>query len=72
MLGSTRGDDLVSRPGTVSTYLVMSDPDAAFARARDAGAEVVAEPFDTDYGSRDFTLRDPEGNVWHVGTYAPA
>ena len=26
---------------------------------------------DTDYGSRDFSARDPEGNVWSFGTYAP-
>ena len=26
---------------------------------------------DTDYGSRDFSVRDPEGNVWSFGTYAP-
>jgi len=27
---------------------------------------------DTDYGSRDFTVRDPEGNLWAFGTYRPA
>jgi len=26
---------------------------------------------DTDYGSRDFAVRDPEGNIWSFGTYAP-
>ena len=30
------------------------------------------EPYDTEYGSRDFTARDPEGNVWSFGTYRPA
>jgi uncharacterized glyoxalase superfamily protein PhnB len=29
------------------------------------------EPADQDYGSRDFTVRDPEGNLWAFGTYAP-
>jgi uncharacterized glyoxalase superfamily protein PhnB len=24
-----------------------------------------------DYGSREFTARDPEGNVWSFGTYDP-
>lgn len=33
-------------------------------RATSAGAEIVKEPFTTDYGSRDFELRDPEGNHW--------
>jgi len=29
----------------------------------------LREPFDTDYGSRDYSAKDPEGNVWHFGTY---
>jgi uncharacterized glyoxalase superfamily protein PhnB len=36
-----------------------------------AGAEIVMPPTDQDCGSRDFTARDPEGNVWSFGTYAP-
>ncbi len=39
--------------------------------ARDAGAEVVMEPTDQDYGSRDMSVRDPEGNLWSFGTYDP-
>ena len=27
---------------------------------------------DQDYGSRDFAVRDPEGNIWSFGTYRPA
>ena len=30
---------------------------------------ITAEPHDTDYGSRDFSARDPEGNRWSFGTY---
>lgn len=32
------------------------------------GAEIVRAPFDTDYGSRDCTARDPEGNPRQSGT----
>ena len=32
---------------------------------------VVRELSDTDYGSREFSVRDPEGNVWSFGTYEP-
>ncbi|MEU8223153.1 VOC family protein [Kribbella sp. NPDC048915] len=53
-----------------SIYLVHDDPDAVFARATHAGAGVVRELTTTDYGSREFTVRDPEGNLWSVGTYA--
>jgi hypothetical protein len=34
-----------------------------------AGAEIIAEPYDTDYGSHDFSAADPEGNRWSFGTY---
>ena len=35
------------------------------------GAEVVVEPTDQDCGSRDFAVRDPEGNIWGFGSYRP-
>jgi uncharacterized glyoxalase superfamily protein PhnB len=37
-----------------------------------AGAEVLGELSEKDYGSRDFSVMDPEGNVWSFGTYRPA
>jgi uncharacterized glyoxalase superfamily protein PhnB len=40
-----------------------------FARANAAGAEVLSELHDTDYGSRDFAVLDPEGSRWSFGTY---
>lgn len=58
-------------PGSGVAYVAVDDLDGLHERARDAGAEIVKEPFDTDYGSRDFTARDPEGNVWSFGTYRP-
>ncbi|MFF5233439.1 VOC family protein [Dactylosporangium sp. NPDC000521] len=72
MLGSVRdgdGDRWPLRPGTFGAYVVTDDPDALYKRAADAGAEVVMELTDTDYGSRDFIVRDPEGNRWSFGTY---
>jgi uncharacterized glyoxalase superfamily protein PhnB len=50
-------------------YVVTDDPDALFARATAAGAEIIAPLHDTDYGSRDFAAGDPEGNRWSFGTY---
>jgi len=52
-------------------YVVVPDPDAHRARAREADAEIVREPNDTDYGSREYSARDPEGLAWHFGTYQP-
>ncbi|CAM4487743.1 VOC family protein [Nocardia ninae] len=56
-------------PGNDSTYVVCEDPDALFERATAAGAEVLRGLRDEDYGSRGFTVRDPEGNLWSFGTY---
>ena len=69
MFGSSGADAGATRGGGV--YVVVEDPDALCERARRAGAEIVREPFDTDYGSRDFSAKDPEGNVWYFGTYQP-
>jgi uncharacterized glyoxalase superfamily protein PhnB len=74
MLGSdSQGDDgrVVFEGGPVWTYIVVDDPDAHFARARDAGAEIVQGLRDEEYGSRGYTARDPEGNLWTIGTYRP-
>jgi uncharacterized glyoxalase superfamily protein PhnB len=74
MLGSTtEGDDgrMAVATGPAWTYIVVDDPDAHHERARAAGAEIVRELTDEDYGSRGYTARDPEGNLWSIGTYRP-
>jgi uncharacterized glyoxalase superfamily protein PhnB len=73
MLGTTGKDDSAfgRRPsGSDSVYVVCHDPDDLFGRAEGAGAEVVRGLVDEDYGSRGFTVRDPEGTLWSFGTYA--
>ncbi|MBC3843276.1 glyoxalase [Streptacidiphilus sp. 4-A2] len=74
MLGSVREGDAtgVAAPGAFSAYVVTGEADALCARARAAGAAITAEPHDTDYGSRDFAARDPEGNRWSFGSYPGA
>lgn len=71
MFGSAQDDAIGMRPGQGHVYLSCDDPDALYARAVAAGAEVAMELTDLDYGSRDFSVRDPEGNVWSFGTYEP-
>jgi uncharacterized glyoxalase superfamily protein PhnB len=72
MLGSERDDDWGSHVGQSWVYVaVEGDVDAHYERAKAAGAEVVREPTDQDYGSRDYSVRDPEGNIWSFGTYRP-
>lgn len=52
-------------------YCAVEDVDELCERARAGGAEVAVESVDSGYGSRDCTLRDPEGNLWAFGTYRP-
>ncbi len=71
MLGSKgAGDPRVHcRPGSGATYVATDDINARYERAVAAGAEVIRQPNATDYGSREFSVRDPEGNIWSFGTY---
>jgi uncharacterized glyoxalase superfamily protein PhnB len=58
--------------GCAALYVVTDDPDAVYSRAIAAGAEVVRELRDEDYGSRGFSVRDPERNLWSFGSYRGA
>ena len=81
MLGSasTHGggyDDLVSTPAeagtnTQSAYVVVEDADAHYASAKAAGAEMVLDIQDQDYGGRGYTCKDLEGYLWSFGDYDP-
>jgi uncharacterized glyoxalase superfamily protein PhnB len=70
MLGTARGDDRFAT-GRAVVYVVVDDPDATHDQAKAAGATIVQELTDQDYGSREFAAEDPEGNVWSFGTYDP-
>ncbi|HEX6445563.1 MAG TPA: VOC family protein [Streptosporangiales bacterium] len=75
MLGQRREgeyDEITADVAASAFYVVVEDTDAHCARARAAGARIVKEPHEQDYGSRDYTATDPEGNVWTFGTYAGA
>jgi uncharacterized glyoxalase superfamily protein PhnB len=79
MLGSVREDEfgkLQLSPAalggtTQSPYIVVSEADEVYDRAKAAGAEIVIEIKDEDYGGRGFSCRDPEGHLWNIGTYNP-
>lgn len=64
---SPRGLDGIH--ATLCVY--VGDPDAVYARAKAAGAEIRRELQDEDYGARGFTAADPEGQVWYFSTYRP-
>ncbi|MEV0173236.1 DUF4440 domain-containing protein [Streptomyces sp. NPDC050803] len=72
MLGTTAKDESAwgrRAPGNDAVYVVCDEPDTLFERAVAAGAEIVRGLVDEDYGSRGFTVRDTEGNLWSFGTY---
>ena len=80
MLGSVVDSEygrLVKQPDeidgaeTQSPYVVVSDADAIYQRAKAAGARIVLDIKDEEYGGRGFTCRDLEGRLWTFGTYDP-
>jgi uncharacterized glyoxalase superfamily protein PhnB len=80
MLGSVKDDEYARRfkspdelggMETRSAYIVVPDADAVHARAVAAGATIVRPLQDTSYGSREFSVKDPDGHSWSVGTYDP-
>jgi uncharacterized glyoxalase superfamily protein PhnB len=81
MLGSVARDSeygrLVQQPDendgreTQTVYAIVADPDAHYARAKRAGAEILIDIKSEDYGGRGYTCRDPEGHIWTFGSYDP-
>jgi uncharacterized glyoxalase superfamily protein PhnB len=80
MLGSVKEsefDRLMKQPDeiggaeTQTSYVIVSDADALYARAKAAGAKIVLDIKDEDYGGRGFSCRDLEGRLWNFGTYDP-
>lgn len=57
---------------TASFFVVVNDPDAHFARSQAAGFEILLPLRDESYGSREYSVRDPEGHIWTFGTYEVA
>jgi uncharacterized glyoxalase superfamily protein PhnB len=50
---------------TVLVCVYVDDVDVHCEKARAAGAEIVDEPADQDYGERRYHCRDPEGHSWY-------
>jgi PhnB protein len=60
-----------------SLHVYVEDTDAVFRRAVEAGAAVLMEPADMDYGERSAGVTDASGNLWYIATadgpsYIPA
>lgn len=58
-------------PGTLqpgALHMYVEDADAVFKKALAAGATLVDEPADHDYGERSATVKDQAGNLWYIAT----
>lgn len=64
---------IVAKAGgnTQAPYVTVDDVDAHAEQARAAGADIFMPPADQEYGGRNYSARDPEGNVWSFGDYDP-
>jgi len=59
-------EGLVAKGALNGVHFHSDDLDATFAKVRDAGAEIVQEPTDQPWGTRDFAVRDPSGNLVRI------
>jgi uncharacterized glyoxalase superfamily protein PhnB len=69
---SSAGPEVAGNPWTTvrqGIYVCTAAVDAAHDRARAAGADIAQPIRNTDYGAREFSVRDPEGHLWSFGTY---
>lgn len=56
---------------TGAIYIAAANVDALYKRAKKGGATIVRKLADTDYGSREFSVYDPDEYLWNFGTYNP-
>ncbi|MEA2650117.1 MAG: hypothetical protein QOG61_2552 [Candidatus Binataceae bacterium] len=75
--GHSEFDRLMKHPDeiggceTQSAYIIVPDADTHYAHAKAAGAQILLDIKDQDYGGRGYTCRDLEGHIWSFGTYDP-
>ena len=68
VVADVRGEQAAPSKGVVTHQIKVRVPDvdAAFARARDAGARVVQDPKTYEYGERSCVLEDLAGHRWEL------
>ncbi|WP_277210287.1 VOC family protein [Isoptericola croceus] len=58
--------EMMAKGTYASIVLAAADVDATFEQMAAAGADVVQEPLDQDWGARDCAFRDPAGNMVRI------
>lgn len=56
---------------TQSAYVIVADCKAHYHQAKAAGAEIVLDYEEQNYGGAGYSCRDPEGHLWSFGSYDP-
>jgi catechol 2,3-dioxygenase-like lactoylglutathione lyase family enzyme len=57
---------LVAKGALNGVHFHTDNLDETFEKVRDAGAEIVQEPTEQPWGTRDFAVRDPSGNLVRI------
>ncbi|MGA9981776.1 MAG: VOC family protein [Candidatus Sulfotelmatobacter sp.] len=68
MGGGIPGKEFHATPNTHALHLYVEDADAVCAKALAAGATLIDEPRDQEYGERSASVKDPAGNIWYIAT----
>ena len=56
---------------TQAPYIIVEEINEHYQRAIAAGAKIVLDLKDEDYGGRGYSCLDPEGYLWNFGSYNP-
>jgi PhnB protein len=67
--GGIPGRDFRATPKTHALHIYVEDADAVCKKALAAGATLIDEPRDQEYGERSGSVKDPAGNIWYIATH---
>ncbi|QWT19393.1 VOC family protein [Bacillus sp. NP157] len=63
--------DQIGGRETQCPYVVVADLRAHYTHAKAAGATIIDEYEEKDYGGAGYSARDLEGRLWYFGDYDP-
>jgi len=69
MGGGIPGKPFNAEPNTTALHIYVEDADAVCENALAAGATLIDEPRDQEYGERSGSVKDPAGNIWYIATH---
>jgi PhnB protein len=67
--GGIPGNEFRSTAKTHAIHIYVEEADAVCKKALAAGATLIDEPRDQEYGERSGSVKDPAGNIWYIATH---